>query len=540
MSTQSGALGLAILDYARRLHIGFSTFVSVGNKADVSSNDLMQYWATDPDTDVIVLYLESFGNPRKFSQLAKRVSRTKPILAVKAGRSAVGARAAASHTGAMASSDAIADALFRQCGVIRTTTIEELFDVAALLANQPVPRGRRVAIVTNAGGPGILAADACEAHRLELPPPSATTLAALRRVLPAAASAGNPIDLLASASADQFGRAVEAVLADDTFDSVIVIFIPPMVTKGLDVARAIHDATARCRDKPVLGVFISSEPAPAILAPIPAYTFPEAAAAALARATEYGSWRREPDGSITRFEGIDRAGVRRAIDRAMARGGGWLVPDEAAAVVAAVGIAVAQSRMAANENEAVREAEAIGYPVVLKAAGPNIVHKSELGAVRVGLASAADVTAAWRDLRAKLPDLMSGAFVQEMAASGFDMLVGMVDDHTFGPVIACAFGGTLAEVLADSQFRLHPVTDRDAQSMIGSLRGARLLSGYRGSHAADIQALAATIERVSALVDLAPEIRELDINPLVVYSAGVKALDVRIRVGDRVRPDQAR
>jgi acetyl coenzyme A synthetase (ADP forming)-like protein len=530
MSTQSGALGLAILDYARRLHIGFSTFVSVGNKADVSANDLVQYWAEDPNTHVIVLYLESFGNPRKFSQIARRVGRLKPIVAVKAGRSAVGARAASSHTGALASSDAIVDALFRQSGVIRTTTIEELFDVAMLLANQPVPRGRRVAILTNAGGPGILAADACEAQGLDLPPLADRTIAELRAFLPPAASLANPVDMLASAPAEHYERGLAAVLADPSIDSILVIFIPPMVTSGVDVARAIHRATSLLPDKPVLAVFMSADPAPALLGPVPSFTFPEAAAVALGRATAYGEWRARPEGQVPMLERVQAGAIREIAMRVLARGGGWASPDEAQALIAAAGIAAAAGQLASTEDDAVAAAERLGYPVVLKAAGPAIVHKTELDAVRVGLVDAADVRRVWRDFDRRLHDQMTGVLVQQVVPGGVEMLAGIVQDPTFGPVIACASGGKLTEVLADSQFRLHPLTDLDARAMIEGLRSSKLLRGYRGAKPSDESALADALLRLSLLAGLCPELQELDINPLVVLETGVCALDVRARL----------
>ena len=294
MSTQSGALGLAILDYAKRLNIGISSFVSVGNKIDVSGNDLIQYWSEDPRTSVILLYLESFGNPKKFSEIARRVGRTKPIVAVKAGRSAAGVRAASSHTGALAATDTVVDALFRQAGVIRTETLEELFDVAAFLSHQPVPPGRRVAILTNAGGPGILAADACEANGLELPPLSAATCDALRAFLPSAGSVTNPVDMLASAPPEHYRQALRALLADENIDSIVTIFIPPLVTDASAVAAAIadeareaHGKPCEAHGKPVIAVFMRSEGAPAALAGVPCYAFPEGAARALARVTAY-------------------------------------------------------------------------------------------------------------------------------------------------------------------------------------------------------------------------------------------------------------
>jgi acetate---CoA ligase (ADP-forming) len=530
MSTQSGALGLAILDYARRLGLGISTFVSVGNKADVSSNDLIQYWAEDPHTKVILLYLESFGNPRKFSQIARRVAREKPIVAVKSGRSTSGARAASSHTGALASRDAVVDALFRQAGVIRTTTLEELFDVASVLASQPVPTGRRVAILTNAGGPGILAADACEAQGLTLPLLSDDTVAELRSFLPAAASVGNPVDMIASATAEHYRRALTALLRDDRVDSVLVIFIPPLVTHPKDVAEQVRAAAGTAPDKPVLGIFMSAEGGAQLLAPIPCFEFPESAAVALARAATYGEWRATaveavPDTSI------EGPSARAIVEQALARGGVWLTPQEASAMLAAAGVPVPDGGAVETEDEAVAEAARIGGTVVLKAVGPTILHKTEVGGVRVGLVGESAVRAAWQDMRTRLGDAMTGGLVQAMVGGGVEMLVGVTDDPIFGPVVACASGGILAELLQDADFRLHPLTERDADAMIASLRGAALLKGHRGGDPADIDALRDVLLRVSALVTACPEIQELDINPLRVMARGAHALDVRIRVG---------
>jgi acyl-CoA synthetase (NDP forming) len=544
MSTQSGALGLAVLDYARDLGIGLSTFVSVGNKADVSSNDLIQYWANDPHTAVILLYLESFGNPRKFSQIARRVGRRKPIVAVKSGRSTAGARAASSHTGALASSDAIVDALFRQAGVIRTATLEEMFDVARLLATQPVPRAGRVAILTNAGGPGILAADACEAAGLTMPPLAEASVAALRSFLPPAAAIGNPVDMIASATADHYEHALATLLDDDGVDSVLVIFIPPLVTKGEDVAAAIKRVAAARSGKPVLAIFMSAQSAGPMLDPIPCFSFPEAAAAALARATAYGAWRKQPETAPPIFHDVNKDAARATVDRALKNGGGWLPPDDCQALLSAAGIPVASSATVAgpagpagpaSEDAAVEAADRIGYPVVLKAVGPAILHKTEVGGVRIGLENAGEVRQAWRDLAGRLGDAMTGGLVQEMVAGGVEMLVGAIEDPTFGPVLACATGGTLAELLSDMQFRLHPLTERDATAMIDGLRGAKLLRGYRGAAPADEDALRTALLRLSALIDVCPEIVELDVNPLMVLERGVRAVDARIRV-ERPRP----
>jgi acetyl coenzyme A synthetase (ADP forming)-like protein len=530
MSTQSGALGLAILDYARQLHIGLSTFVSVGNKADVSSNDLIQYWANDPRTHVILLYVESFGNPRKFSQIARRVGRRKPIVAVKSGRSTSGARAAASHTGALASSDAIVDALFRQAGVIRTDTLEQLFDVAMLLANQPVPRGNRVAILTNAGGPGILAADACEANGLTLPPLSDKTTRDLRSFLAPEAAVANPVDMIASASAEQYARALEAVLDDEAVDSVLVIFIPPLVTEMNDVAEVIQRIGARRPAKPIAAIFMSAKGAPPLLAPIPCFQFPEAAAVAMARAAEYGAWLREPPSQVPVFADGDRTAARAVVDRALTRGAGWVTPEESQALLGAAGIRVARQAIAASEEAAVAASARLGYPVVLKAIGAQIVHKTELGAVKINLPDEATVRGAWHELSTRLGTQMTGALVQEMVTGGVEILVGMVQDPTFGPVVACATGGTRAEIFADGQFRLHPLTEADAAAMVNGLLSAPLLRGFRGAEPADEHALVETLLRLSTLIGWCPEIQELDVNPLLVLSRGVCAVDARIRI----------
>ena len=531
-STQSGALGLAILEYVQQLNLGISTFVSVGNKADVSGNDLLQYWADDPRTDVILLYLESFGNPRHFGRIARRVAAKKPIVAVKSGRSRAGARAAASHTGALAASDAVVDGLFRQAGVIRTNTVEELFDVASLLAHQPLPHGSRIAILSNAGGPAILAADAAEAHGLALAALSDATIAALRDLLPPAASVGNPVDMLADASAERYRAATELLLADAGVDSLVVIFIPPLVTRPEDVARAIAGGAAGST-KPVAASFMGAQGAPAALAPIPSYRFPEAAVTAVALVTGYGEWRRRPDGSHPVLPGIDRAAARQVVDGALTRGDGWLTPSEAQALVEAVGIAVAPVRMVSAEDEAVATADAIGYPVALKAAGPEIVHKTEIGGVMVDLADADAVRAAFRGMQARVGAAMTGAVVQQMVTGGVELLLGAVVDPTFGPLVACGTGGVLVDLLHDTQFRLHPLTDLDARDLVDGLHGVALLRGYRGQPPADEAAVREALLRVSALLDICPELQELDVNPLKVLPGGVKAVDVRIRVGRR-------
>jgi acyl-CoA synthetase (NDP forming) len=530
MSTQSGALGLAILDYAKGLGIGLSSFVSVGNKADVSGNDLIQYWADDAKTSVILLYLESFGNPKRFSEIARRVARNKPIVAVKAGRSSAGSRAAASHTGALASNDVVVDALFRQAGVIRTESLEELFDVAVLLSHQPVPRGARVAILTNAGGPGILAADACEAHGLELPTLSEATRAELRSFLPSAASVRNPVDMLASAPADHYRRALASILRDDGVDSVIAIFIPPLVTEPGAVATAIATAAQAADGKPVLGVFMRSEGAPAALTPIPSYAFPESAALALARVTAYGRWRSTITIPAPVLDRFDRGEIRRIVERVLSRGPGWALPDESFALLTAAGIECAAARVTSDADAAARTASELGFPVALKALGPTLLHKTERRAVCLNVADEAGVRATYSDLSVRFGGEMTAVLVQQMVPSGVEMIVGAIQDPLFGPLIACGTGGALVDLLADTAFRLHPLTATDASEMVNGLRGRRLLRGYRGSPPADEEALLAVLLRVSELVRVAPEIQELDLNPVIVLSAGARVADVRVRI----------
>jgi acetyl coenzyme A synthetase (ADP forming)-like protein len=530
MSSQSGALGLAVLDYARSLDIGFSTFISVGNKADVSGNDLIQYWAADPKTDVILLYLESFGNPRKFAEIARRVGRQKPIVAVKAGRSAAGARAASSHTGALASSDAIVDDLLRQSGVIRTGTLEEMFDVAALLANQPLPKGNRVAIVTNAGGPGILAADACDVHGLVLAQLTEETTAGLRALLPAAASVGNPIDMIASASAAQYRASLALVLADPGVDSVIAIYIPVLPTDAADVAAAIRGCTASAGGKTVLATFMGASGTPTPLKPVPAFPFPERAVQALAAATRYSAWRETPIGTPVRFEDIDRGRLRAVIDAELAGGGGWLDPLEVEDVLDAAGIGAPAAFLAHDANDAVEAAMALGFPVALKAYGPELLHKSDAGGVKLSLQNEWSVGRAYEELADAMGDRMTSVIVQQMVPDGVEMMVGATLDPAFGHVIAAGAGGTLVELLGDVAFRLLPLRDTDPETMLAELRCTKLLHGFRGSKPVDVGALRDAMLRLSALVEICPEIQEIDINPLKVRESGVSAVDARIRV----------
>jgi acetyl coenzyme A synthetase (ADP forming)-like protein len=538
-SSQSGALGLAIMEFANSLGLGISTFVSVGNKADISGNDLLRYWESDDDTDVILLYLESFGNPKKFSEIARRVGHKKPIAVVKSGRSVAGARATSSHTGALiAASDVTVDALFRQAGVVRTDTLAELFDVASLLANQPLPNGPRVGIITNAGGPAILCADACEARGLEVPVLSESSQTRLRAFLPAGASVGNPVDMIASAPAEHYRQAIDIVGTDDNVDSLIVIFTPPLVTRADDVAKAIIEAVPHIDgDKPLLSVFLSAQQAPQELRTtklsIPAYSFPETAAIALSRATRYRQWRDRRETYPARFEDIRTDEAAAVVALALSRGDGWLTPDEVTKICSCYGLPLIAQRIAASVEDAGAAAEQIGGEVVLKAIAPGVLHKTEAGAVRLHLNGAESVRAAAREMSEVLSSRgysPSGFVVQEMAERGVEMLVGVVHDPQFGPVVACGAGGVQVELLKDVSVRLTPLSNEDAAEMIRELKTYPLLTGFRGSIPCDVAALEEVLLRVSAMVEDIPQIAELDCNPFVVHETGGAILDARIRV----------
>lgn len=526
------------MEFANSLGLGISTFVSVGNKADISGNDLLRYWESDDDTDVILLYLESFGNPKKFSEIARRVGRKKPIAVVKSGRSAAGARATSSHTGALiAASDVTVDALFRQAGVVRTDTLAELFDVASLLANQPLPNGPRVGIITNAGGPAILCADACEARGLEVSVLSDSSQARLRAFLPAGASVGNPVDMITSAPAEHYRRAIEIVGTDENIDSLIVIFTPPLVTRADDVARSIVEVQHIDKNKTFLSVFLSAHQEPKELrttsACIPSYSFPETAAIALTRATRYRQWRDRRENYPARFEDIRIDEAAAVVAGALGRGEGWLTPDEVAKLCSCYGLPLIEQRIVANAEDAGRAADEISGEIVLKAIAPGLVHKTKAGAVRLHLKGAEAVRAAAREMNEKLSSQghsPSDFVMQRMAKRGVEMLVGVVHDPQFGPVVACGAGGVQVELLRDVSLRLTPLSNEDASEMIRELKTYPLLTGFRGSVAADVAALEEGLLHVSSMVEDIPQIAELDCNPFVVHEKGATILDARIRV----------
>jgi acetate---CoA ligase (ADP-forming) len=527
-SSQSGALGLALLEQGS-VRLGFSAFVSIGNKADVSSNDLLEWWEDDPETDVVLLYLESFGNPRKFGRISRRVARRKPILALKAGATAAGAKAASSHTAALAGSEAAVEALFRQAGVVRARTLEELVDVAGLLSSQPLPHGRRVGVLTNAGGLGILCADACEGAGLELPDLAERTREALADVLPRESSVANPVDMLGSATGATYELAIPPLLADPRLDALIVLFVPPVVAGASEVAASIRRAgEATPSDKPVLAVVISAGGTPPELleSDLASFAYPESAARALGLAADRGEWLRRPAGTVPELEGVDPEAARTVVDGAL-KGSSetWLDPASTRELLGAYGIPLVPERTAESADRAVATAADLGFPVAVKTAAAG-VHKTESGGVALDLRDEEQVREAVE--RIGLP-----VIVQPYLKGGAELLAGVVQDPVFGPLVAFGPGGVFAELIGDAGFRIAPLTDLDAEELVTGGKAGRLVAGFRGTPAADPVALADLVLRLGRLAEEFPEVSELDLNPVIAGPDGCLAVDARVRLRTR-------
>jgi acetyl coenzyme A synthetase (ADP forming)-like protein len=515
-SSQSGALGLAALERTQARGLGLSSFVSIGNKADVSTNDLLQWWEDDPDTKVVLLYVESFGNPRAFARIAQRLGRAKPVLAMKSGTSSSGRRAASSHTAALAGSETAVDALFQHTGVIRARTLDELIDVATLLYSQPVPAGNRVAIVTNAGGLGILCADACEAAALTLPSLGEETQRRLREVLPAEASIANPIDMIASASPSNFETVLSLVLADPGIDAAIALFVPTVGADEEAIGAAISAGAATAPEKTSLCSFISGRGSPATLR-VPFFPYPEAAARALGRAVERSTWLRRPAGSFPELE-VDRHTAESIVAEA---GDRWLRPEEARRLLTAYGISIVDERVADSAEAAAAAADELGYPAVVKSAVPG-AHKTETGGIALNLATGQEV-------REAAERIGSPVLVQPYVSGGAELLAGVVQDPAFGPLVAFGPGGVLAELIGDASFRLAPLTDVDARELVTTGKAGRLVAGFRGP-AADADALADLLLRLSRLAEDLPSVAELDLNPILALPDRCVAVDARVRI----------
>jgi acetyltransferase len=549
--SQSGALGVAILNIARQLDIGFSHFVSMGNKADVSGNDLLQYWEDDPRTDLILMYLESFGNPRRFFQVARRVSKRKPIVAVKSGRTPAGARAASSHTGALVSAqglDIATDALLEQCGVIRVNTVEELFDLAMGFTKNPLPRGNRLGILTNAGGPAIMATDTAISLGLSMGKLSERTMAELRRLLPPEASLGNPVDMTPKSDRSKYDACARIMLEDEGIDMLLVVFVPPMMISATEIVMGLEELRSQF-PKPLLGVMMApeqffqelNEKHPGHMA---IFMFPESAVRALWALERHRQWRERPLGEVKQYE-VNRAAAEALLEDVRRQGRPQLTTQEGLHLLEAYGIHVAHSVIAKNLAELEERARGFRFPVALKAIAPDIVHKTEAGGVTLDLRTPEELTDAAREMidsvakyrlaqRPVGPTTPAAFLLQEYVRGGREVIIGMTQDPSFGPLVMFGLGGVYVETLKDVTFRVPPLTDLDAEEMIRQIRGYPLLEGVRGEAPIDLKALAEVLQRFSQLVEDLPQVAEIEINPFLVLpeAKDFRAVDARVRLTD--------
>ena len=530
---QSGGVGAALVEQFSRLGIGISSVVSVGDKLDVSGSDMLLWWEADDTTELAVIYLESFGHPRRFARTARRVTAKIPVLTVHAGRSAPGQRAAASHTAAAAAPLITRQALFEQAGIIATTGFGELLDAAVLIASQPIPAGRVVAIVTNGGGAGVLAADACAEAGLAVATTTPETRNRLREVLPPGSALVGPVDTTDAVSAETFREALHVTAAQDGVDAVIAL----VVRRG--PADLIPALTAGGLPVPVAAVVLGQPEAIRLLpgpgpggGSVPAYAYPEAAARALARAARYGAWRSRPAGTVPQLGNLRVADAQSIIDAFLARmpGGGWLSAGEADDLLRCYGLPMVEFRRAGDADAAVQAAARLGGHVVIKADVPGLLHKTAAGAVELDLRGADEVRAAMSRLQARFASRMAGVLVEPMITGGIETIVGVVQEPVFGPVVVFGLGGVATDVLGDHVARLAPLTGADADDLIHSIRAAPALLGQPGRPAADIGAVRDTLLRVSRLADDLPQVAELDLNPVIARPDGVIAVDARIRV----------
>jgi len=543
--SQSGAVGVAALEYAQGEEIGLSKFVSVGNKADLNENDFLAYLKNDPQTDVILFYLEDLSEPQRFFQLAQEITsgpKPKPILAIKSGRTAAGARAASSHTGALAGSDEAYDALFAQCGVLRVESLEELFDYALAFSSQPLPQGNRVAIVTNAGGLGIMAVDASVRYGLEIAALQDATVEKLRQGLPPAANIHNPVDVLGDGREDRYRLALDAVLQDDQVDGAIVISTPQLMTDLPAIAATVAEVTPPY-GKPTLVCQMALGEIEETLAiwtkaRLPHYHFPEEAARSMGAMARYAASIQPTNQEVKCFTDVDREALKNLLARVQMAGRSHLLEPEAHELFRDYGFRVAPFHWAHSPEEAAWAAASLGYPVALKIVSPEVIHKFDVGGVRLNLKTPAEVSQACREVLAAVAAArpaasLQGVLVQRMADQGRETILGMTRDPQFGPLLMFGLGGTYVEIFKDVIFRVAPISEHWAYKMIRELRGFQIFTGYRGEPPADLGAIAQCLERLSQLVLDFPEIKELDINPLMVFPEGQGAavLDARVFIG---------
>ena len=537
--SQSGALGVAILDSARDLDIGFSMFASVGNKTDVSANDLLEYWEDDEETEIILLYLESFGNPRNFTKLARRIVRKKPIIAVKSGRTALGAKAASSHTGALAGMDMATDALFNQAGVIRVNSVEEMFDLTQAFAKQPLPKGDRVAVMTNAGGPGILVTDALVTYNMEMADFSEQTIKALQEYLPPEASFSNPMDMIASADPPGYKRTLDILMKDPLNDAVIVIFVPPVTVDAEAIARSIAEVASKGWDKPIICCFMGTRGersgVPILRqAKLPVYLYPEAAAMALAAMVQYRQISQRPEGKIVTYDDVDAKEVESVINTAIEQKRERLNAEEIGRILKAYRFPLPDSIITKEIDEALEFAGS-RYPIVLKMMAESVVHKTDVGGVMVDIRNDDELRAAFGGMTEKAGKLGLTDYsilVQQMVKGGRETIIGMTQDPTFGPLIMFGLGGIYVEIMKDVNFAIHPITDLEAERMVETLKSRKLLEGIRGDKPVDYDIIIECLLRLSQLIADFHQIKEMDLNPFLAFPQRKKSrvVDARIAI----------
>ena len=538
--SQSGALGGGILNILKDLNLGFAQFISIGNQADVNAETAMEYWENEDDVEQILLYMESIQNPANFRNLASRISKKKPILALKAGRSAAGASAASSHTGSLAGADKAANALLQQSGVIREYSLKNLFATAKVFANCPIPKGDRVAIITNSGGPGIMATDAVCEYGMQMAKISDATKEKLRSFLPSAASVKNPIDMIASAPIEHYKQTLETVIADENVDMIMVIYLPFLGLKDIDVAKAVMEIKAQYPHKPVIGVFMTKNEFFTKLSDMkvnmPFFMYAEEAADGFNRLNQQRLWMERPQGKVPCYD-VDKAKVEKIIKAALAEGRDQLTTLESIDVLQAYGIRACKYGLATNEEEVVTLGNSIGYPVVMKMTSKTTSHKTDVGGVRVNIQSEEQLRAEYKDLIEKLTEKgliegLEGVIIQEMVKGNREMVCGIATDPQYGPMMMFGLGGVFVEALKDVTFRIAPLTDQDAKEMVKSVKAYKLLQGARGTKPADMDQIEETLLRLSQLVNDFKFIDELDINPLLISEKtgeGI-AVDGRIKV----------
>ena len=538
--SQSGALGGGILNILKDLNLGFAQFISIGNQADVNAETAMEYWENEEDVEQILLYMESIQNPSNFRKLASRISKKKPILALKAGRSAAGASAASSHTGSLAGADKAANALLQQSGVIREYSLKNLFATAKVFANCPIPKGDRVAIITNSGGPGIMATDAVCEYGMQMAKITDATKEKLRSFLPSAASVKSPIDMIASAPIEHYKQTLETVIADENVDMIITIYLPFLGLKDIDVAKALMEIKAEHPEKPVIGVFMTKSEFFSALSDMnvnmPFFMYAEEAADGLNRLNQQRLWMERPEGQIKTFD-VDKARAAEIIKGSLSEGRAQLTTRESIDVLDAYGIRVCKSGFATNEEEAIAIGNSIGYPVVMKMTSKTTSHKTDVGGVRVNIQSEEQLRSEYKDLISKLEergllDGLEGVIIQEMVKGNREMVCGIATDPQYGPMMMFGLGGVFIEVMKDVTFRIAPLTDMDAKEMIKSVKAYKLLEGARGTKPAQMDQIEETLLRLSQLVNDFKFIDELDINPLLISEKtgeGI-AVDGRIKV----------